>query len=112
MSPYRTQGSRPDYSTKPQRISTLLLAVACMVGGAIGETACTPGEKAAINTAIDIAGYACIIANADLPDEGAIATACGIAQVLGPDIKKIVTDFKGKRAAYAKAQMAAEHCAK
>lgn len=79
---------------------------------ACAAISCTPGEKQAVNTAIDIAGYACIIANADLTDESLIAKACKIEQVLGPDIKKVVDDFKGKRAAYAKEQMAAQHCAK
>ncbi len=71
---------------------------------------CTPGEKQAANTALDVASYACIIANADLPDEAAIAKACGVLNVLAPDIKQVVNDFKSKRAAYAVAKMSASHC--
>lgn len=95
-------------------VATMALDIAIPTGGVVlvAETvqACTPGERQALNTAIDVAGYACIIANADAPDESAIADICKIEQVLGPDIKRIVSDFKSKRAAYAAKLMAERRC--
>ncbi len=73
---------------------------------------CTPGEKQVAKSVIDVASMACVFANADLPDSSAIAAACSIEQALAPDIKKIVDDFKSRRAAFAREQMAAQHCAK
>ncbi len=85
-----------------------LFAVVCITS-AMGA-ACTPGERQTAKTVIDLAGYACIIANADLPDSSAIAKVCTLEADLGPAIKQIIDDFKMKRAAYASAKMAASHC--
>jgi len=71
---------------------------------------CTPGEKQIIKSVIDVAGYACIIAKADLPDEGAIASACSVEQALAPDVKRVVEDYKAKRLAFAHAQVSAIRC--
>lgn len=81
-----------------------------LVGVVAAILACTPGQKQVINSAIDVAGYLCIIANANLADENAVAQACQIESNLAPGIKKIIEDWKAKRDAYAREQMAAKKC--
>lgn len=66
--------------------------------------------KPVVNTALDVAQYACVIANAEAPSESDIAAICGIANDLIPTIKEVVSTFKAKRSAYAQSLMRANHC--
>ncbi len=90
------------------------ITLACMTlgvgAGPVAAVGCTPGQKQAINTGLDVLQFGCIIANADLADEKAVATACQLADTFLPSIKQAVTDYKAKRAAYAASKMSAAHC--
>lgn len=60
----------------------------------------TEGQKVVANTVLDVASYACIIANAESSDE-TLQKACQLANDLLPVAKKVIKDYTAKRDGYA-----------
>lgn len=84
--------------------AALLFSFACagIAATPVVEEGCTPAEtQAVVRDVLNVADYACITANADLPNAAAIAVACNIEKVLEPVIARVVADFTAKRAKYA-----------
>lgn len=71
-------------------VALILFCLACL--------ACTPAEKQAAKTALDIANTICIVANAESSDAN-VQTVCGIEQTLMPDVKRLLDAHRKKMAA-------------
>jgi hypothetical protein len=89
-----------------------LVCASGLAGVIYASTGCaqpvTPTQV--VKTVLDVAQYACIIANADLPSSSAVIATCNVDQTLTPVVEAILSNFgKAKREALAKA-MAAGHC--
>ena len=59
----------------------------------IGLVGCTAGQKQVVRTALDVASYACIIANAGSADE-TIAKVCAIEAELVPALKELLRNHR------------------
>jgi hypothetical protein len=73
--------------------------------------ACSPqANRDAAKTALDVVSVACIIANAESQD-ATVQQVCGIADVLVPDMQRIIGEQRTAARRYAAARMAAARCA-
>jgi hypothetical protein len=64
----------------------------------VSLTGCSLFTSGAVKTVLDVAQYACIIANQDLATPALIADACKIDQELAPIIELLVSEYKLKAA--------------
>jgi putative intracellular protease/amidase len=53
--------------------------------------ACTPGQRQAAKTVLDLAQTLCIVAHAE-SDDATVAQVCGITEALLPDMRKLVSE--------------------
>jgi hypothetical protein len=72
--------------------TSLKLGVATVLGLCVAGCALTAGEKKTVGTVLDVAKYACIIANAEFPTPK-IAQVCQITDDLIPALQAILNDL-------------------
>jgi hypothetical protein len=101
---------------RPRRITRGLFTgafLALVLGAVAGSSSACVGPLSPANVtkvALDVAQYACIIANADLPNVPAVETACQLDQTLGPAIEAVLADFGKASDKRVAAQLAARNC--
>lgn len=71
-------------------LALLAFVFASTIGPLAVVSSCTPGERQAAKSALDVLQVACIIANAE-SDDATVAQVCGIANDLMPDLEKILS---------------------
>lgn len=80
------------------------LAVSIMLAGVLAFAGCTPGQRGAANTALDISQTLCILAHQAWPDSK-VAEVCGITQPFIQPMRDVLTSAR-KEVASARAEAA------
>lgn len=77
-----------------------LLAITSLAALTLGLSSCTPGERQAARTALDVAEVACVLAHQELEDTE-VASVCSIADPLFEPMRKILAEARKASAAAA-----------
>lgn len=80
------------------------LGVALMLAGTLSILGCTPGQRGAANTILDVQQTLCIIAHQAWPDSK-VAEVCGITQPFIQPMRDVLSGAR-KEVASAKAEAA------
>lgn len=79
---------------KARLIATLgCVAIVAMPALVISEGGCTPGQREAARSALDIVQVACVIAHQALPDSE-VAKVCGITQPFLDPMKEVLASSR------------------
>lgn len=84
----------PEADTAKAKVPTTPpLPIIMLLAFLVGLIGCTPGQKQAAKTALDVASYACILANAGA-DDATISKLCAIEADLAPAMKELLKQHR------------------
>lgn len=78
-----------------------ILEVVGALAFVVAASACTPGQRQVLRTALDITQTLCIVANAQ-SDDATVAQVCGITEALLPEMRRLASAQRTAAAQHAR----------